>query len=811
MLKTPLTLLTVTVYLGVLCFSSKADEKENAVDAGTQSLVLMITPVVFNDFDNPQEDTTHFYNHFYDFMQGWNEVVIIFAVGQAEHVLAYRGMDYMDDKFPWAVGMSQRTNKISPRQIRNICRCLRRKGRELGLNVKIFDMLEPGPEFCACPWKYKRHREAIRRKTEDGELFELDITTQLKPDNYHYAAYPNGIPEGLHTADFVASQTNQYVRDLNFDGIYLCNALGTVGAWRPKWGRGYRDKEAQVILEFFKTLKKLLGHKQIIWMDSYYSTEVERQSWSIPTKAYDYMDMIQISTWSVIVDPETIRKNLASKIKLNTPVIFQIDYLDPWYNYDSIQNYIDETEQQLAILRKNISAVDGVYINCNDETGRLLPTFWCDRIKHHYLKSNNEIKEMIASRTSSEIKRIQQTYSADEIPQELADIINRTKYHAYLVTVAADMNYTNGYPANLARTCNKLIKMEEKGIIKPEVTEKLAEYLTGDLLFLTRFNYKFLPKRREPYVMFNLENRSGTTLRGSFFTRGWRKSGKSDNVRKFGPLKSMNSTSAVLKANITNSSSGPLIDDLIVKYSYQIPENIPQRPLNVHLREWFPLGPHWVVQRGQVKSAVCDVKFVPDGSIQVTRRIRLAANAAGLSDDSFVRQWLVAGPFTCNPKDFDRSTHIENHPVKADDSFLVNGKKLTWEKCSFDKPYFDLDKATNSQQLPNRCVYVLSWIHCPEDTNAVFRICTKKIQNKYYARSTAVFVNERKVFSKYKEGATNPEPDFIQVKLKEGWNAVLLKIAAHEGPWGFTFQAFGSRTPADTFNWSTEKLLSTGN
>jgi len=119
-----------------------------------KNITIMITPIMFKDFDVPQPDVEAFYDHYRDLIDGARELVIIYAVGQAEQMLAYQGKDSWDKTYPWAIGMTGRTDTLSLRQIKLHADTLRAEGRKRGTNVKIFEFLETGPEFCGCPWKY---------------------------------------------------------------------------------------------------------------------------------------------------------------------------------------------------------------------------------------------------------------------------------------------------------------------------------------------------------------------------------------------------------------------------------------------------------------------------------------------------------------------------------------------------------------------------------------------------------------------------------------------------------------------------------
>ena len=59
------------------------------------------------------------------------------------------------------------------------------------------------------------------------------------------------------------------------------------------------------------------------------------------------MDYILAAAFCVITWPERYEDNLASKLRLmhRPPVLATLDYVDPWYTYDSMTEYAEESAQ----------------------------------------------------------------------------------------------------------------------------------------------------------------------------------------------------------------------------------------------------------------------------------------------------------------------------------------------------------------------------------------------------------------------------------------------------------------------------------
>jgi len=68
-----------------------------------------------------------------------------------------------------------------------------------------------------------------------GKQMWLHCASTLHADDVHYAAYPNGIPEGTHFGEFLGKQLMCLCRDTGFDGIWLSNGFGfSLDSWNWK-------------------------------------------------------------------------------------------------------------------------------------------------------------------------------------------------------------------------------------------------------------------------------------------------------------------------------------------------------------------------------------------------------------------------------------------------------------------------------------------------------------------------------------------------------------------------------------------------
>jgi hypothetical protein len=198
---------------------------------------------------------------------------------------------------------------------------------------------------------------------------------ELDSDEHVYATAPGGIPQGKNSGDFLVEQVAAYVHDLEFDGILYGNQLGTRGHWHPEGGPGFSEQESAAISHFFQYSQEQLGDKELMWFDSYNNLQIEHDRYSVPAQAYQYMDYIMVSGFCVITTPERYQDNLSSKISLRgvTKLLATLDYVDPWYDYDSQDDFPQESAQLEQVAIDNYYLIDGLVMFGNDELGNLIP------------------------------------------------------------------------------------------------------------------------------------------------------------------------------------------------------------------------------------------------------------------------------------------------------------------------------------------------------------------------------------------------------------------------------------------------------
>ncbi len=180
-------------------------------------------------------------------------VSVLLWTADGSELLDYRGS--LDDPFEWAMYVGGANNRegnhsaIDPEGLGLHSRCylyrenppvatyailrqvvasLHRMGKEvLGQEktIRVGTTFDPGPEFAKSSFKYSRHNE-ICMGNDMGKGTMVCSYATLHGDDTAYAAYPNGIPEGLPFGTFFGAQTECFLRDMDFDYIWFSNGLG---------------------------------------------------------------------------------------------------------------------------------------------------------------------------------------------------------------------------------------------------------------------------------------------------------------------------------------------------------------------------------------------------------------------------------------------------------------------------------------------------------------------------------------------------------------------------------------------------------
>ena len=338
-----------------------------------QTVVLFATPKILIDFSHPAAGVAAFLDNYSPLTSRAAQTIVIFAVGNSDQILTYRGGDFWGDTVEWArytdnVPVSQRV--LDYRQLEAIVQAFKARAAALGLPLKVFDQIDSGLEFTRNDFKRRRHPECM-----SWPWGSYDIRGRLLKDDAIYASAPDGIVEGTQCGQFLVDQVSRYTRDLGFDGILYGNQLGTRGRWFPGNGPGDSEEEEAAIRAFLEYSKRGLRDKELMWFDSYNNRQVERDTWSFPSEGYRSFDYLIAAGFCVITSTERYNDDLESKLQLTggPRILATLDYVDPWYSYNSMTVFPSKSARLENIALASRDRIDGIVLFANDRNGAPVP------------------------------------------------------------------------------------------------------------------------------------------------------------------------------------------------------------------------------------------------------------------------------------------------------------------------------------------------------------------------------------------------------------------------------------------------------
>ncbi len=177
-------------------------------------------------------------------------ISVMLWVGDGSELLDYAGN--LDDTFEWGrfigtanlppledgepleISLHSKRQDYIPnapimtyRILKTIVSCLKSESKKAfpQATIRVGETFDIGPEFAISEFKYNRHTEISSGEKLDKFGF-IDATAELHADSKHYAAYPDGIPEGTPFGTFLGKQSSVFLPDMGFDYLWLSNGLG---------------------------------------------------------------------------------------------------------------------------------------------------------------------------------------------------------------------------------------------------------------------------------------------------------------------------------------------------------------------------------------------------------------------------------------------------------------------------------------------------------------------------------------------------------------------------------------------------------
>lgn len=213
------------------------------------TLEVSLKPFKQTDDDYVRSVCRKIFSQWQGLLRNCETVSIMLWASDGSEILDYAGNDC--DQFQWAyyIGNANLPLNVTGDDLKNPHSCkyfymenppkmtygilkkivstLKEEGKRAFPDKKILvgHTFDIGPEFAISDFKYNRHTE-ICTGTKLDRLGFVDCTAVLKGDDRCYAAYKNGIPEGTPIGLFLGKQTNEFLKDMGMDFIWLSNGFG---------------------------------------------------------------------------------------------------------------------------------------------------------------------------------------------------------------------------------------------------------------------------------------------------------------------------------------------------------------------------------------------------------------------------------------------------------------------------------------------------------------------------------------------------------------------------------------------------------
>ncbi len=253
---------------------------------------------------------------------------LLFWTSDGSEILEYSGN--MDDSFEWCkyLGIGNWNRESDPHSradrlslhayplnyienppemtygdLKRIISIMKRVGKEItGFDIEVGETFDPGPEFAWSDFKYNRHTEICKGDIMGSKMW-VHCASRLHGDDRHYAAYPNGIPEGTHIGEFLGRQFMAMKRDLGFDYIWLSNGFGfSLASWN--WtGELFNGTEFN-----FDGAKKVRDNISEFW--KYFTAEIGDTR--VETRGSNLSTGMDISAHGCPIDEIYSQKNLVA-------------------------------------------------------------------------------------------------------------------------------------------------------------------------------------------------------------------------------------------------------------------------------------------------------------------------------------------------------------------------------------------------------------------------------------------------------------------------------------------------------------------
>jgi len=186
--------------------------------------------------------------------------------------------------------------------------------------------------------------------------------------------------------------------------------------------------------------------------------------------------------------------------------------------------------------------------------------------------------------------------------------------------------------------------------------------------------------------------------------------------------------------------------------------------------------------KAMVGSSRDDAKGALDKLVAATANAGLKKQAQDALDQidkfgDFLTGWQVTGPYAQENKSQPELLELAFAPEKAD------ARDVAWRVLPAGtqpaKPMI-LDLAGACGGGESKVAYVRTWVQSDKEQPAKFEFGTDD-GNKLWLNGKVVHANPA-------GGAATPGKYKVDVALKQGWNALVMKVLQDTGPWEFCFR-----------------------
>ncbi|MBN2583655.1 MAG: hypothetical protein JXL80_11355 [Planctomycetes bacterium] len=126
--------------------------------------------------------------------------------------------------------------KFTPADLKRVISIFKATAREMcGVEIQVGTTIDAGPEFVESKFKFERHPELLKggpNSEMPKSLSFLCCYAHMNGDDYPYAGFPGGLPQGTHFGTFLGRQLRLFSEAVGLDYVWLSNGFGlTHYAW----------------------------------------------------------------------------------------------------------------------------------------------------------------------------------------------------------------------------------------------------------------------------------------------------------------------------------------------------------------------------------------------------------------------------------------------------------------------------------------------------------------------------------------------------------------------------------------------------